>query len=217
MYESWPAPLPHGGTSEEMALVFPGKADLRLLIISPLFDEANKLRRQLREVMRLLSLQGFASVLPDLPGCNESLAPLHGQTLSSWRQAAEAAARHFAASHVLALRAGCALAPTDLPGWLYAPLEPARSLRQLRRAQQVSEVEIGQDSEHAEATLAGWTLGPDMLAELENAAPVPSPRHRVVEQEEIGGTPLWLRAEIGQDAAQADALAKLLAEGMASQ
>ena len=56
------------------------------------FDEGNKLRHFTVEVMRRLDGAGIDSFLPDLPGCNESLAPLEQQTLESWRtEAAEAA------------------------------------------------------------------------------------------------------------------------------
>ncbi|MBY6013837.1 hypothetical protein KUV75_02825 [Qipengyuania gaetbuli] len=220
MYETWPAPLPEGGTSEEMALVFKATGGNRLLVLPPLFEEANRLRRQLREVMRLLSLRGIASVLPDLPGCNESLAPLGKQTLAGWRTAAEAAAGHFGATHVLAVRTCAAIAPTELQGWLYAPQAPARALTSLARAQSLSEAETGGGRQPAEiiaetrehgGLVAGWTLSGEMVRELEQGTEVKTGDLVVVDQEEIGGSPLWLRAEIGEDADQAQALADLLA------
>ncbi len=223
MYETWPAPLPQGGTSEEMALVFKATGGNRLLVLPPLLEEANRLRRQLREVMRLLSLRGIASVLPDLPGCNESLAPLGKQTLAGWRTAAEAAAGHFGATHVLAVRTGAAIAPAELPGWLYAPQAPARALTSLARAQSLSEAEAGGGRQPAEniaearehgGLLAGWSLGSEMVRELEQGTEVQTGKRQVVNHEEIGGSPLWLRAEIGEDADQAKTLAGLLAQGI---
>ena len=66
-----------------------------MLILPALFDEANKLRHFTVEVMRRLDAAGIDSFLPDLPGCNESRAPLETQTLTGWREAAEAAAGLF--------------------------------------------------------------------------------------------------------------------------
>lgn len=224
MYETWPAPLPEGGTSEEMALVFKATGGNRLLVLPPLFEEANRLRRQLREVMRLLSLRGIASVLPDLPGCNESRAPLGKQTLAGWRTAAEAAAWHFGATHVLAVRTCAAIAPTELQGWLYAPQAPARALTSLARAQSLSEAETGGGRQPAEiiaetrehgGLVAGWTLSGEMVRELEQGTEVKTGDLVVVDHEEIGGSPLWLRAEIGEDTDQAQALADLLARELA--
>ena len=45
-----------------------------------MFDEANKLRHFTIELMRRLDTAGIDTFLPDLPGCNESLAPLEAQT-----------------------------------------------------------------------------------------------------------------------------------------
>ena len=63
--------------------------------------------------------------------------------------------------------------------------------------------------------LAGWQLGAELVGELETADYDPSPRHRVVEQAELGGRPLWLRAENDFDAAQAETLAAIVMAEMA--
>ena len=76
MYVTWPCPLPDGSTGEEMALRFGKDRPRRLLMIPPLFDEANKFRHQVTEIMRRFDANGVDCVLPDLPGCNESTAPL---------------------------------------------------------------------------------------------------------------------------------------------
>src|SRR3546814_4854209 len=47
-----------------------------VLFVPPLFEEANRTRRTLVLAMRALAAQGFAALLPDLPGQNESLVPL---------------------------------------------------------------------------------------------------------------------------------------------
>ncbi len=111
MIASWPYPHADGKSADEYALVFDRSRDARLLILPPLFEEANKLRHLLVEVMRRLDGAGIGSFLPDLPGCNESLQPLAQQTLASWRGAGVAAVAHFRASHVLAVRASAILPP----------------------------------------------------------------------------------------------------------
>ena len=101
MIAAWPSP-----SGDEYAIAFDrGRAE-RLLVLPALFDEANKTRHLLIETMRRLDGAGVDGFLPDLPGCNESAAPLATQTLHSWRDAAQAAAAHFAATHVLTVRAG---------------------------------------------------------------------------------------------------------------
>jgi hypothetical protein len=201
-----------------MALVFDRKRDHRLLVLPAWFDEANKLRRQTVEVMRRLDLSGIDSILPDLPGCNESEFPLSQQTIASWRQAASAAAEEFAATHVLAIRAGALLAPAGVPGWAYAATTGAKTLRGMLRARTIASRESGKPERVEQLQilgrekgieLAGWTIGADMFRELEDA--VPEDRLATIEQELVGGSGLWRRAEPDDDPEQADALAALIA------
>src|SRR5690606_40636896 len=112
MISAWPGP-----DGDEYAVVFDRSRERRILVLPALFDEANKLRHFTVETMRRLDEAGFDSMLPDLPGCNESLAPLEEQTLLMWRDAAGAAANHFAATHALAIRGGALCAPAELPTW----------------------------------------------------------------------------------------------------
>ena len=223
---NWPGP--DSRAPEEMALAFePATGDNqppRLLILPALFDEANRLRRFTVEVMRRLATRGIASVLPDLPGCGESLAPLEAQSLALWREAAAAAATHFAASHVLTIRASASLAPPGLPGlpgWHYAPSAPASQLRSLLRARILARREAGVE-ETSEALLklgleqglelAGYRLGPQMLADLSaKTAPSTLP---IILQSELAAPGLWLRAEPGEDPAQAETLATILAASL---
>lgn len=217
----WPCPAPGGGTRDELALAFDSGRAQRLLVLPAWFDEANKLRRQTVEVMRRLDLSGIDSFLPDLPGCNESEAALEEQTLEGWRDAAAAAARHFAATHVLSLRAGALLAPKGLPGWRYAPIGGRQVLRAMLRARTISAKEAGriERTEDLQETgrregieLAGWRLGAAMFAALETAEPATDLIE--IEQAALGGPALWLRAEPDEDPQQADALAAILAIGL---
>lgn len=223
-FVEWPCPAIDGATRNEAALAFDGGRDARLMIIPPLFEEANKLRHQLVEVMRRLDASGIDCVLPDLPGCNESLAPLAEQPLGLWRAGAAVAAEHFKATGVLTVRGGALLRPANLPGWDYAPQDGAKILRSMIRARMIASREAGTEESREAieavarsegATLAGWHLGADMFAGLEQAHVPPQPHGvTVVEQETIGGRPLWLRAEPDYDADQADALAAIIAVAM---
>ena len=224
LLSDWQAPLPGGGTAEELFVAFDGQRNSRLLVIPPFFDEHNKLRRQLVEIMRRLDLAGIDSWLPDLPGCNESLAPLQDQTLAGWRDAASTAAVRFGATHALAVRGGALLVPAELPAFVYSPQSGARLVRALARARSISAREAGR-AERAEdvlaqarqrgAELAGWRLGAGMVRQLEAARYEPLPHHTLIDPEAVGGAPLWLRAEPDEDPEQADAIATILAIALA--
>ena len=203
-----------------IALAFDKGRAHRVLVLPAWFDEGNKLRHFTAEVMRRLDGSGIDSFLPDLPGCNESLAPLEQETLESWRAAAAEAARHFAATHVLAIRAGAMIAPDALPGWRYAPLAAASQLRALLRARVLSAREAGRE-ENREPLLAegrargldlgGYRLGATMIADLAEGELAPAPGQRDIAQGDLGGPGLWLRAEPDHDSKQADALAAIIA------
>ncbi len=148
---------------------------LRVLIVPALFEEANRTRRLLAQTMRALAVRGVASMLPDLPGCNESLASLERQDLASWRAAMAAAARHFEASHLLTIRGGAMVAPPALPGWRFEPLGGSSALRHLVRARIVAGKEAGRPEKSDELMalgresgleLAGYHLGAAMVRDL---------------------------------------------------
>lgn len=222
----WSCPLPGGGAVQEWALTHrpDGDEKARLLIVPALFDEGNKMRRFTVEVMRRLSASGIACFLPDLPGLNESSLPLEEQTPSDWQAAMEGAARHFAATHMLAIRGGALAAPRNVPGWHYAPLAGASQLRQMLRARILASREAGrsetQDSllEHGRVKgleLAGYRLGPDFLSEFGGIVADARPDVQTITQDRLGGPGLWMRPEPGEDASQADALAAVIAVGVA--
>jgi len=214
MIAAWP-----GLAGEEYAVTFDQGRANRVLVLPAWFDEGNKLRHFTVEVMRRLDGSGADSFLPDLPGCNESAAPLEAQTLEAWRAAALAATAHFAATHVLAIRAGTMIVPDALPGWRYAPQAGSAQLRSLLRARILSSREAGREEDReallAEGRqhgleLAGYRLGPAMVAGLEQAEFAPG-RQRDIAQGDLGGPGLWLRAEPDHDPRQADALAAIVA------
>ena len=210
---------PHGPA--ESALACDRGRARRLLVVPALFDEGNRLRRLTVDVMRRLDGAGIDSVLPDLPGCNESLQQLDIQDTADWLDAMRAAGRHFGATHALGLRGGCLFTPQDLPGWHYAPVKGAAILRQMLRARILSSREAGheEDRDRLDATaredgiiLAGYPLGADFYMQFEPM--VPDPGATIIAQDDIGGSGLWLRAEPGENPSQADALAATLALGL---
>jgi hypothetical protein len=214
---TWPCPLPGGGTAEEFALACDGGRARRLLIVPALFDEGNRMRRFTVEVMRRLDAGGVDTFVPDLPGCNESLQPLDRQTPADWQSAVNAAAHHFAATHVLGIRGGCLFTPAGLPTFHYAPLKAASTLRQMLRARMLSAREAGREESREQLTelalthgitLAGCALGADFYRDFEAMVPVGDAT--LIGQEQVGGSGLWLRAEPDENAEQADALAALL-------
>ena len=223
---AWPCPLPAGGESEELALVFDDLRRWRLLIVPALFDEGNRMRRFTAEVMRRLDGAGVDSFLIDLPGTNESNRPPETHTLEHWRGAVAAAAAHFRASHVLGIRGGALLLPPDCKGWAYAPVAGAALLRQLLRARIAASREAGRSKTQpgllagagaAGLELAGYRLGGEMLTQLQVAARGDAPHVAVLDQEMLGEEGgLWLRAEPDEAPAQADALAAILALGIKS-
>lgn len=219
----WPALAPDGSTCDEMALVFDCTRSARVLILPPLFDEHNKLRRQLALVMERLDGAGIDAIMPDLPGCNESPVPQSAITLTALQQAAEAARQHFNASHCLSVRVAANYAPTDLPGWRYAPATGASVLRTILRAQSLSDREAGNARSIAEleaeglaegVVLGGWILSAELFTALKTAVLPPAPQQARIEQATLGGAPPWRRAEPDDDAAQADALAAIIATGI---
>lgn len=218
MIAAWPGP-----DGDEYALAFDRGREQRLLILPALFDEANKLRHFTVEVMSWLDAARIDTFLPDLPGCNESLAPLERQTLGSWGAAAAAAARHFQATHLLTIRGGDLCAPGGLPAVRYAPVTGPALLRGLLRARVIASKEAGIDEDRETLLdrgrregleLAGYRLGAEMVRDLEFAEPTGGAALANIAQGDLGGAGLWLRAEPDHDPAQAEALAALTAKAL---
>lgn len=218
MIDTWQVPLGEGESRQELLARFASGRDTRVLILPAWFDEANRLRHFTIETMRRLDEAGIDSFLPDLPGCNESLAPLEKQTLGSWRLAAQAAAHEFAATHVLAMRSAALIAPGSLPGWNYAPQSGSAQLRRMVRARLLAAREAGlsetredlmQQGKHEGLMLAGWPLGSALFEALAASDDAPGDHARAtIEQSEIGGAGLWLRSEPTHDPAQSQSLAE---------
>ncbi|MFM9936202.1 MAG: hypothetical protein ACKVOL_08380 [Novosphingobium sp.] len=227
MLATWPCPRLDPGTAgmvEELAVACDRDRAARVLIVPPLFEEMNRTRRFLVETQRALDAAGIDSFLPDLPGCNESQQAFSAQSLRSWRDAMAAAARHFRATHALALRGGTLVFPPSLPGWVLEPVKGASILRQLLRARVLAAREAGLMEDSAQLLeagrnqgleLAGYQLGAALVAGLDVAIPEDEGQ-RVIHQSELGGGALWLRSEPGEDPGQSAALARIIAGEIAA-
>ena len=182
---------------------------LQILLIEPLFEEANRCRRLLASVMRGLEAAGIGTVLPCLPGTGESLTPVDGVRLSDWHEALNAVAAAVNPTVIASLRGGSLLdGGLNAKGWWrLAPETGARIVRDLRRAKLAS-------AEGGDALYAGHPLSEAFLADLEVTLPAARTPLRTARLDSdrgeadihLIGTPLWRRAEPGDDAALAEAI-----------
>ena len=193
----------------------------QLLIIPALFDEANKLRHFTVDTMRRLAEHGVATLLPDLPGMNESRSALDKQTLGGWGKLVSALAATERVDAVLAFRGGALLAPAGLRCLALAPVTGASQLRGMLRARVLADRENGRHStreslleigEERGLDLAGHAISAQMVRDLQSAE-LP-PNVEAIAQSELGGPGLWLRAEPEHDPAQAERLALYLADAL---
>jgi hypothetical protein len=206
----------------------PEDADLRVLFVPPLFEEANRMRRTVVMAMRALAARGIASMLPDLPGQNDSLIATVDVDLAIWRAALADQVRAQATPVFMASIRGGALLDDAAPAagyWRLAPVTGAILLRTMLRARVASDRERGVASHvdeliaQAASTpllLAGNRLSPAMISALHGAEPAAvAPLRSVTTGSgtlgssigQIAGSPLWLRAEPGEDATLAEAIA----------
>lgn len=212
-------------TEHSLRIAPTGVPRATILFVPPLFEEANRVRRTLALAMRALAAEGFATVMPDLPGQNESPVALEHVDLDTWRAALAASASAIDGPLVIASLRGGALIDHGAQAdgwWRLAPIGGASLLRTLLRARVSADREAGVTSSLESLTeaartgpllLAGNRLSSAMVAQLGSAEaqPVAPLRSVALGTGGIAGTPLWLRAEPGEDAAMADAIAEDIA------
>ncbi|MFN3619112.1 hypothetical protein [Sphingorhabdus sp.] len=181
------------------------ETDRKILIVPPLFDEMNRTGRMIVEAMRDLARRGLFAYLLDLPGCNESNAPLTDQSITSWQLAVTEAAKQFGVTHIASIRGGCLLDDVGgIPKWRLAPVNGATLVKTLLRTRIAGDKEAGISTTAAQLLaegqrrgvhLAGHHLSPQMLSELQTAVPVSTGLSTEDMLAELSGTPLWRRAE----------------------
>ena len=203
----------------------------QILLIPPLFDESNRMRRFLVQVMRVLNDKGVGTALLDFPGSNESLFNQDQATLTLWQAAIKACAEQLNIDHYVASFRGGALLNDDLPHaahWRFSPAVGKILLRAMMRTRIASDKEDGitttmdmltEKARIETIELAGNTLGTNMIRELANATNRKLDNCRTVRltgdnkpaDAYLDGSALWLRAEPGEDADLAAFLAADLA------
>ncbi|PCG16087.1 MULTISPECIES: hypothetical protein [Sphingomonas] len=187
-----------------------------ILALPALFEEANRTRTLLVAVLRRLADHGIAGALPDLPGQGDSPLPTAAARLSTWREAAAAAAATLPGPiHLVALRGGAMAAATiaAASGWHLSPLTGAEQARELRRLRAAG----------GSQDYAGNTIADAMIDDLAHAPLPDGARTRVVRlagdprpaDRHLAGAPPWRAAEAVADPALADALAQDIAAWIA--
>lgn len=190
------------------------KYAFQILVLPPLFEEANRCRRLIASVARGLDAFGIGMVIPDLPGTGESLTDIADVLPNHWTAAAQSAASALAAEGktvaTTAFRGGTLLdgISGSVGAWRFAPETGQRIVRDLRRTRLTSEADT--------ALYAGHALSDAFLAELELMALPSGASVRTVRLTSdsagadlhVEGSPLWRRAEPGDDPALAASLAK---------
>ena len=176
--------------------------------------------------MRALAARGFAAAMPDLPGQNESLVALESVDLDMWQNALAEVAKTIDGPVLVASVRGGALIDHRVKAaawWRLAPVGGASLLRTLLRARVSADREAGvtsslerlsETAKREPLLLAGNRLSPAMIAQLGSAEaqPVEPLRNVALGPHGIAGTPLWLRAEPGEEAAMADTIADNIAD-----
>ncbi|HEY9093157.1 hypothetical protein [Parasphingorhabdus sp.] len=209
----------------------------KVLLIPPLFDEMNRMRRMLVDVMRHLDKGGLGSVMPDLPGMNESHFPQEQASLTLWKEALVNCRDTFNTRYSASFRGGCLIddfadkIDGDNKKWRFAPVKGSALLRTMMRTRIASDKEAGLSTDIAQLTaeaesgqvnLAGNAISSSMFSELQSAEPDSAENVRTAQLEnkaqgaDIGlpGTALWLRAEPGDDARLSAAIANDLLSWM---
>lgn len=196
------------------------ESGLTILILPPLFEEANRMRRILLQVMRRLAADGIASALPDLPGTNDSLIAMEDARFEDWGVAVAALADTLPRPLLtVAVRGGALLdgfAKADAC-WRLAPEEGKRLLRDMIRATALTG-DVKASALEAQARviptrLAGNLIHPALFIALETAEPETVEARVAAIGETLGecdvtfdGSPPWRRAEPEDDAALVDAM-----------
>lgn len=222
--------------NDELCLKVGGHHTQSILLIPPLFDEMNRMRRMLLDVMRLLDANGIGSVLPDLPGTNESLFPQQQASLAVWRQALRDCSNILPkCQHIASFRGGCLIDDfaKDMPKWRLSPAKGNALLRTMMRTRMASDKEAGlstnmvqltEEAQQGAVNLAGNSISASMFSELQEAVPSLSDDVRTAQLEtsahtgdiKLPGSALWLRAEPDEDLLLSGAIATNLVSWISS-
>jgi hypothetical protein len=206
----------------EMWLRFGPDDGPAVVLVLPLFEEANRARAMGLAILRALAAHGVGGVLPDLPGTGESTAPTEGLTLlrlrKALREAVAALDREGRRTYLVTMRGGALLDDSTLAfgRWQLSPLMGAEMLRDLGRVLQTAARDRRGDPlagavDGPPVIVAGNPVSRALLAELRDATPMTAAegvRLRIARylsdarpaDVKLPGTAPWRRAEPGHDA-----------------
>ncbi len=187
-----------------------------VLILQPLFEEANRMRRTLALMARALDDRGVGVAIPDFPGMGEHPLAADKVAVSDIETASkalcDALANHGRSILVASFRAACLF--DTLPGasanWRFAPEPGDRLARTLMRT------ETPEESNETLIFVNGQLASRAFLDELSRLSLHDPSRLRTLRlatdraeaDRHVEASPLWRHAEPGED----PALAELLAE-----
>lgn len=171
-----------------------GSGRPRVFLSLPLFEEYNRTRVFGVTLLRALADRGIGGLLPDWPGTGDSIVPTRDATLAAMRAACGALVAAHPGIVGLSIRSG-ALIDGDAPvagRWQLSPISGTDLARELDR--QTS----------ADGTIAGNRIARTLLDALIAAQPGAA---RIVRHDSdprpadltLAGSPLWRRAEPGND------------------
>lgn len=196
---------------------FSNLADQRfiVLILQPLFEEANRMRRTLALMARTLDRQGVGVVMADLPGMGEHPLGANQVGISDIGTASnllcDALTSQGRPVLVAGFRAACLF--DSLPGasanWRFSPEPGDRLVRTLLRT------EMPEESTETHAFINGQRVSRAFLDDMARL-PLPNPARlrtlrlttdRAEADRHVEASPLWRHAEPGEDPALAELLA----------
>lgn len=197
-----------------------------VVILPALFEEHNRTRAFTVAICRALAGSQVASILPDLPGQGESAVPTQDATLDHWRKAVMALVQAQRAVRPVimgSMRGGAIV--DDVLGvsghWRLSPITGQMVIRDLTRGAVMQSSPTAAptgDPVEAAGNLISRHLFDALQADVtlrEDAAPLRTVR---LESDpapadlKLPGSPLWRRAEPGNDVP----LAALLAQDLAA-
>jgi hypothetical protein len=185
----------------------------QIVVIEPFFEEFNRTRRLLNQVARRLLALDIGVTFVTLPGCGEGLTDISTVRLKDWRGAVADIASDIQPTVIASLRGGALIddAGQARGYWRFSPETGARIVRDLTRSRLTST---------GTTLYAGHPVSDAFLEELGAASPANISPVRIVRlatddqaaDMHVDASPLWRRAEPGED----DALTQLVAEDLSA-
>lgn len=174
-------------------------ANVHIILVAPLFEEANRMRRFLADLMRGIETKGFAASLPDLPGMGEYPPIEKGATEKAIHTALSDVAcrlREAGSKIVVASFRGGSLFDHVVNAqcyWRFSPETGARLLKTTERTE--GGIDIAKNNFHASFLKTLRTMEPRPLAPLRTAR---LSTERGEADTHLHGPALWRWAEPGQ-------------------